>query len=243
MLIAEHITTGYGKKQVLTDVSFEVKQREIVLLIGSNGSGKTTLLKTIYGLLKTWPVSAEAPAGKNNGKIYFSGEDITGLPTHRLLKKGLLYIPQKNNCFEDLSVQTNLEMAGLIIPDSSLLKQRIKNAYIIFPMLKALAKRTPMKMSGGERQHLAMAMAMLHQPKMILMDEPVIGLDHRAMQIVFDSIKKLNNLGVTFLIVEHRVRETYQIANRIISLKFGAVFSIEEVNDNFNINKLNTVFI
>ncbi|HAB51145.1 MAG TPA: branched-chain amino acid ABC transporter ATP-binding protein [Ignavibacteriales bacterium] len=243
MLIAEHITTGYGKKQVLTDVSFEVKQREIVLLIGSNGSGKTTLLKTIYGLLKTWPVSAEAPAGKNNGKIYFSGEDITGLPAHRLLKKGLLYIPQKNNCFEDLSVQANLEMAGLIIPDSSLLKQRIKNAYIIFPMLKALAKRTPMKMSGGERQHLAMAMAMLHQPKMILMDEPVIGLDHRAMQIVFDSIKKLNNLGVTFLIVEHRVRETYQIANRIISLKFGAVFSIEEVNDNFNINKLNTVFI
>ena len=103
MLKVENTSTGYGKKQVLFDVSFEVGKGEIVLLAGSNGSGKSTLLKIIYGLLPQW----------NNGQIIFNGENITGKPTAALLKKGLLYIPQKKNLFEDLTVKENLEMAGL----------------------------------------------------------------------------------------------------------------------------------
>ena len=121
MLSIENISTGYGKKQVLFDVSFEVSKGEIVLLAGSNGSGKSTLLKAIYGMLPQW----------NNGQIIFDGENITGKPTAVLLKKGLLYIPQKNNLFEDLTVKENLEMAGLTL-DKRTLQPRIENALSIF---------------------------------------------------------------------------------------------------------------
>lgn len=233
MLKVENISTGYGKKQVLFDVSFEVQQYEIVLLAGSNGSGKSTLLKAIYGILPQW----------NNGKILFDGEDITGKPTTALLKKGLLYISQKNNLFEDLSVKENLEMAGLTL-NQKLLRQRIEKALSIFTALVPHLNRTPMKLSGGERQLLTLAMAMMHQPKMILIDEPFNGLSPQNINFVTKSLKALNeNSGITLLIVEHRVKESSKIANKVIGLKLGKVFSEMPVNANFEINQLNSVFI
>lgn len=233
MLKAENISTGYGKKQVLFDVSLEVKQGEIVLLAGSNGSGKSTLLKAIFGMLPQW----------GNGQIFFDGENITGKPTATLLKKGLLYIPQKNNLFEDLTVKENLEMAGLTL-DRSALKQRTGQALSIFTSLTPHLQRTPMKLSGGERQLLTLAMATLHQPKMILIDEPFTGLSPQNITFVAENLRILNEkTGTTLLIVEHRVKEVVKIANRVISLKLGRVFSEVEVNQNFNVNKLHEAFV
>jgi branched-chain amino acid transport system ATP-binding protein len=233
MLKVQNISTGYGKKQVLFDVSFEVKQGEIVLLAGSNGSGKSTLLKTIYGQLPQW----------NNGQIFFNGENITGKTTATLLKKGLLYIPQKNNLFEDLTVKENLVMAGLTL-DRKLLLQRIENTLSIFTALLPHLNRTPMKLSGGERQLLTLAMATLHEPKLILIDEPFTGLSPKNLNLVAEYLKKLNNEKViTLLIVEHRVKECITIANKVIGMKLGKLFMENEVNQSFNIQELNSVFI
>lgn len=233
MLKVENISTGYGKKQVLFDISFEVNKGEIVLLAGSNGSGKSTLLKNIFGILPQW----------NKGQIFFDEENITGKPTAMLLKKGLLYIPQKNNLFEDLTVKENLEMAGLIL-DKKLLRQRIENVLSLFSLLVPHLNRTPMKLSGGERQLLTLAMATLHQPKMILIDELFSGLSPKNIIFVIENLKVLNEKnGITLLLVEHRIKECLGIANRIIGLKLGKVYSEMEVNVNFEINQLNSVFI
>ncbi len=242
MLKVENISTGYEKKQVLFDVSFEVKQGEIVLLAGSNGSGKSTLLKAIYGMLPLWNSFPLFGRGVKS-EVFFDGENITGKPTAALLKKGLLYIPQKNNLFEDLTVKENLEMAGLTL-DQRTLQQRVENVLSLFTTLVPHLQRTPMKLSGGERQLLTLAMATLHQPKMILIDEPLTGLSPQNIIFVIENLKKLNEIsGMPLLIVEHRVKECVRIANKVIGLKLGKVFNELCVNENFSINGLNSVFI
>lgn len=230
MLKVENISTGYGKKQVLFDVSFEVNKGEIALLVGSNGSGKSTLLKAIFRMLPIW----------NDGKIYFEEENITFLQTSDLLKKGLLYVPQKNNFFEDLTVKENLEISGLIITEKTVLQQRIEYALSVFAVLVPHLNRTPMKLSGGERKLLVLAMATLHQPKIILIDEPFVGLSNQNITFVRDNIKMLSERGgVTFLIVEHKVKESFEIATKLIGLKQGKIFDAEK-NDT---EKLKILFI
>ena len=192
MLKVENISTGYYKKQVLFDVSFEVKKGEIVLLIGSNGSGKSTLLKAIYRMLPLW----------NNGQIFFDGEN------------------------------------------KKYLKQRIENSLSIFTTLIPLLNRTPMNLSGGERQLLTLAMAVLHQPKIILYDEPFTGLSPQNITFIAENLKALNEEnGVTLLIVEHRVKECFRIADRVIGLKLGMIFCNAKNNEMFNINEFNTLFL
>jgi branched-chain amino acid transport system ATP-binding protein len=238
MLKIENISTGYGKKQVLFDISFEVNKGDVVLLAGSNGSGKSTLLKAVYGLLPIWNSSSGV-----RGEVIFEGENITGKSTSSLLKKGLLYIPQKNNLFEDLTVKENLEMAGLTL-DKKVLKERIEYVLSGFPILKDFLNRAPMKMSGGERKLLTLAMAMLHKPKMILLDEPLSGLSPKNISFVVDNLKLLKEKNdITLLIVEHRVKECLQIANKVVGLKLGEVFSQSKVDSNFNIEDLNLLFI
>ncbi|MBV5303098.1 MAG: ATP-binding cassette domain-containing protein [Chlorobium sp.] len=214
MLKVENLSTGYGKKQVLFNVSLEVNKGDIVLLAGSNGSGKSTLLKAIYGMLPQW----------DNGKIWFDGENITGKPTAALLKKGLLYIPQKNNLFEELTVRENLEMAGLTL-DKKLLHYRICDVLSIFKTLEQNLKRTPMSLSGGERQLLTLGMATLHQPKMILVDEPFTGLSPQNIDFIAENLKVLNRQNeITLVIVEHRVKECLEFSNRMVGMKLGNVF-------------------
>ena len=239
MLKVENISTGYGKKQVLFDVSFEVSKGEIVLLAGSNGSGKSTLLKAIYGILPLW----NSPLERGKGCVIFDGENITGKPTSALLIKGLLYIPQKNNLFENLTVKENLEMAGLTL-DKKVLHQRMENTLSIFTALVPHLNRIPMKLSGGEKTLLALVMATLHQPKMILVDEPFTGLSPQNIIFVTENLKALNEKsGITLLIVEHRVKECSRIANRIIGLKLGRVLSETLVNTTFEISELHSVFV
>ncbi len=195
LLELKNINTGYGKKQVLYDISFSVERGEIVLLIGSNGSGKSTLLKAIYGLLPLWRDSSAAGDSSSEGgtidggSIRFDGENIAGLPASALLKKGLLYVPQQNNLFADLTVKENLEMAGLTLASRQLLRDRIEKALTVLPTLVPHLKRIPMKLSGGERRLLTLAMAILHQPKMILMDEPFNGLSPQNITFVRENLK------------------------------------------------------
>jgi branched-chain amino acid transport system ATP-binding protein len=243
LLQVQNINAGYGKKQVLYDVSFEVKQGDIVLLIGSNGSGKSTLLKAIYGLLPLWKGMVENSSDENGG-IHFNDENITDLPASRLLKKGLLYIPQQNNLFADLTVKENLEMAGLTIANRKVLQERIEKALTIFPTLVSHLKRTPMKLSGGERQLLTLAMATLHKPKMILIDEPFNGLSPQNINFIRENLKKLNKKeGISFLIVEHQIKESYIVAHKIVSLKLGRIYSVEATSLNFDAHKLREVFV
>lgn len=244
LLEVKNINAGYGKKQVLYDISFEVEQGEIVLLVGSNGSGKSTLLKAIYGLLPLWNNSNSDNSENKKGSVYFNGEKITDLPTSELLKKGLLYIPQKDNLFADLTVKENLEMAGLTIGNRKILQERIEQALDNFPSITPHLKRIPMNLSGGERQLLTLAMAILHKPKMILIDEPFSGLSEQNIVFVKDTFKRLNEKNkVTFLIVEHRITETYRMAQKIVGLKLGKVYSIRNMDSDFIIPDLHNIFI
>jgi len=233
ILTVENLSTGYGKKQVLFNVSLEVNKGDIVLLAGSNGSGKSTLLKAIYGMLPQW----------DNGHVVFDGENITGKPTAALLKKGLLYIPQKNNLFEELTVKENLEMAGLTL-DKRLLKERIEDVLSVFKALELYLKRTPMTLSGGERQLLTLAMATLHQPKMILVDEPFTGLSPQNIDFIAENLKMFNEKHkISLLLVEHRLKECLKIAHQVTGMKLGKVFSEFTVTKNLDLKVLNSIFV
>jgi branched-chain amino acid transport system ATP-binding protein len=233
ILKVENLSTGYGKKQVLYNVSFEVNKGDIVLVAGSNGSGKSTLLKAIYGMLPQW----------EDGRVFFDGEDISGKPTASLLKKGLLYIPQKNNLFEELTVKENLEMAGLSLGKKKM-QESIENVLALFGTLLSHLNCTPMTLSGGERQLLTMAMATLHQPLMILLDEPFAGLSPQNIDFIAESLKQLNeNLGITLLFIEHRVRESLNYADRIIGLKFGEKYCDKIVDTDLIDKGLNSLFV
>ena len=212
ILKVENISSGYGKKQVLYDVSFEVNEGEIVLLTGGNGSGKSTILKCIYGLLPLW-----------NGEIYFEGEKITGLKTSDLIKKGLVYIPQKNNYFENLTVHENLEVSGSIYSKTEI-KKKIENVYKNFNKLAELKKRTPFSLSGGERQLLAFGMALVHKPKLILFDEPLAGMDAKNREVIFDNILQLNEKQkITFFTIEHTKYFPDNFLNNEINLYLGKI--------------------
>lgn len=242
LLELKNINSGYGKKQVLYDVSLEVEQGSIVLLIGSNGSGKSTLLKVIYGLLRPWN-HARRNLSEEEGGIYFGGDNITRVSVSAFLERGLLYVPQQNNLFADLTVKENLEMAGLTV-SRNVLRERIDKALAIFPTLVPHMKRIPMKLSGGERQLLTLAMAILHQPRMILIDELFNGLSPQNIIFARDTLRVLNEKeGITFLIVEHRIRQSYVMAQKIISLKLGKIFSVHKLDSSFTLKDLDGVYV
>ena len=213
MLKVEHITTGYGKKQVLTDVSFEITQGDIVLLTGSNGSGKSTVLKTIYGLLKPW--TAE-------GKIVFEETDITALPVSAMIQRGIVYMPQKKNVFEDFTVEENLLTSASIYTTADA-KERIKKVYEMLPLLETLRRRTPFHLSGGEKQMLAFGNMLIHLPKLVLLDEPFAGVDIKNCEILKNCIQYLNKNNVTFIIVEHKRQLMDDIVNKEIKLELGMI--------------------
>jgi branched-chain amino acid transport system ATP-binding protein len=209
LLKVENISTGYGKKQVLWDVSFDVGDNKIVLLTGGNGSGKSTVLKCIYGLLKPWNTDAN---------IKFNGIDLIGLKTSDLIKLGIVYIPQKNNYFEDFTVQENLEVSGSIY-NKSVVKERIENVYKL-PKLYEMRNINPFNMSGGERQLLALGNALIHQPKLILFDEPFSGLDKDISNIMLDEMLKLKEKKISLLIVEHKLIFEQYVDDKL-KLKIG----------------------
>jgi len=234
ILEIKNISSGYGKKQVLYDVLLDITQGETILLIGSNGSGKSTLLKTIYGLVT--PI---------NGEVFFYGENITNKNSSDLIKKGLVFIPQKNNCFDNLTVCENLEVSGLTLSnDIKVFKEQFEKILEYFPKLKKLLSQIPMKLSGGERQLLALAMGAINQPKMMLLDEPFAGLSHHGIEDIKHQIEVLRKeQNTTFLIVEHRLREAMLLADKMFGLKLGKISEIFKLNNTFHDEAIHQILI
>lgn len=214
MLRIEHLSTGYGKKQVIHDVSFEVKQGEIALLIGSNGSGKSTILKAICGLCKVW-----------DGKVFYKNENITNCQTEKLLQKGILYISQKNELFEDMTVKENIEMALLHLNDKRESKKRVEEVIPELEILKVKINQNANKLSGGERKALSLGMVMVNRPKLVLYDEPLSGISGGNINVILGLLKRLNENGTTFVIVEHRIKELLVIADKVVGLRLGKINS------------------
>lgn len=210
MLKIHNISSGYGKKQVLFDVSLEVKAGEVVLLTGGNGSGKSTLLKCVYNLLPLW-----------KGAISINNERIDGLNPSDLIRKGIVYIPQKDFCFENLTVHENLQIAGNILP-KQILKEWIEKIYEETG-LKEFRKRKPFNLSGGEKKLLAFGMALLHEPKLVLFDEPLAGVDNTNSKTIINLMNDyFKAYSITAIIVEHK-NEILGIYSSKINMYLGTI--------------------
>ena len=213
MLKVENITTGYGKKRVLTDVSFSIDKSDVVLLSGVNGSGKSTALKTIYGLLKPWT---------SEGKVSFEGKEITASPVSAMICYGIVYMPQKKNVFEDFTVEENLLVSAGTYPKAKA-KERADKVFEFLPVLKKMRKRTPFHLSGGEKQLLAFGNVLVHSPKLVLLDEPFAGVDIGNSEIFLERIYYLLKNNVSFIIVEHKKQLIEDVINKTVELELGTV--------------------
>ena len=201
LLRVEKVVSGYGGMEILHQVSIQVEKGEIVSIIGPNGAGKSTLMKTIFGLLKA-----------QQGKVFFKGEDITGLPPEQIVRKGMCYVPQVENVFPSLTVHENLEMGAFIREDD--FQPRLEEVYELFPDLKDRKNTRVGKLSGGQRQMVALARALMLDPEMLLLDEPSAGLAPLLVDMIFERIQEINQLGVTVLIVEQNARKALEFSDR-----------------------------
>ncbi len=211
MLKVENINVYYGAIHAIQGVSFEVKEGEIVTLIGANGAGKSTILKTISGLLRS-----------TTGSISFLGEDISRASTHSLARKGLAHVPEGRRIFQQLSVEENLEIGGYSRTFSEI-KADMANVYDRFPRLQERRRQIAGTLSGGEQQMLAIGRALMSRPKLIMMDEPSMGLAPLLVQQIFDIIKELNKSGTTILLVEQNAQMALSVANQGYVLETGEI--------------------
>ena len=213
LLSVEAVVTGYGKKQVLQGVTVKVLPSEIVALIGHNGAGKSTLLKAIFGLLSLW-----------QGQVFFDGQPLISPNPRSWRRRGVVYVPQGNRVFANLTVRENLEMGSMALPNPQLVKEGIERVLTIFPVLKSGWERQAATLSGGEKQMLALATALIPSPRLLLLDEPSLGLAPRTLAQAFGRIQQINrDSGVAVLIVEQKVREVLKIAQRVYVLRNGTV--------------------
>ena len=211
MLKVDNLNVYYGAIHAIKDVSFEVKEGEIVTLIGANGAGKSTILKTVSGLLHS-----------KGGSIEFMGEQIGGIPPHKVVAKGLAQVPEGRRVFTQMTVEENLEMGGYIQPGNQI-EAGLQDVYKRFPRLQERRRQTAGSLSGGEQQMLAMGRAMMSRPKLLMLDEPSMGLSPILVEQVFDIIKELHKAGVTILLVEQNARMALSVADRGYVLETGHI--------------------
>lgn len=208
-LAASGLVAGYGAAdEILKGMDLSVNAREIVCIIGPNGAGKSTLLKAIAGLLKP-----------KSGRVLLDGADITGRAPRDIARAGLAYVPQEHNIFATLTVRENLEMGGYVEPKA--VARRIEQAYARFPMLGTKRRQAARTLSGGERQILAMAMALMVEPRVLLLDEPSAGLSPVAAEKLFDAIVEINREGLAIAMVEQNASEALAISDRAYILVDG----------------------
>jgi len=209
LLEVRGVTAGYGDTEILRNVSIEVGEREIVSIIGPNGAGKSTLMKTIFGLLHP-----------REGSIVFDGQDITHLQPYQIVERGMCYVPQVANVFTDLTVAENLEMGAFLAKNADI-GARMDKVFEYFPRLRERRNQRAGKMSGGERQMVAMGSALMLEPKLVLMDEPSAGLSPKMVNVIFDQIRKINETGPAILIVEQNAKLSLEMSHRGYVLASG----------------------
>lgn len=213
LLEIKDINVYYGVIHAIKDVSFDVKEGEIVALIGSNGAGKTSIMHTISGLLKS-----------KTGSIVFNGTDISRLPAYKIPKNGLIQVPEGRHVFTEMTVMENLEMGAYLRNDKEQIQKDLEIVFKRFPRLKERTTQLAGTLSGGEQQMLAMGRAMMAKPKLLLLDEPSMGLSPIYVNEIFDIIQTINKEdGVTILVVEQNANKVLQIADRAYVLETGSV--------------------
>ena len=210
MLKVSGINVFYGDLQVLWDVTFEVKEKEILVMVGANGAGKTTTLKTISSLLK--------PA---SGTVEFDGIRLDQLPPNKIIEKGIVHVPEGRRLFPEMSVEENLIMGSLYGEAKAKRSDTMDYVYSLFPRLLERRKQTAGTLSGGEQQMLAVGRGLMSRPKLMMFDEPSLGLAPILVQDIFDLIKKINNEGMTILLVEQNVTQTLAMCDRAYVLENG----------------------
>lgn len=213
MLELKDIVAGYNKKPVLNGVSMAVNKGEIVALIGPNGAGKSTVLKTVIGVLKT-----------QQGEVLFNGNRLNGNSPAKNIGKGIVYVPQGNTVFNDLTVLENLQMGAYLLTDNALIEQRMQE---VFDLFREIADRKNMdagNLSGGEKQMLALGRALMLKPEVLLLDEPSLGLSPKAVKKSFETIKGIaKRFNTVVLIVEQNVHEVFQISDRVYVMVMGKI--------------------
>ncbi len=201
LLTVEGAVSGYGEMQVLNGVSIHVDDGEIVSIVGPNGAGKSTVMKLVFGLLKPW-----------EGRVVFAGQDISGLAPEKVVRLGLCYVPQVENVFPTLTVEENLEMGAYILDGP--LKDRKERVFDLFPRLAERRRQRAGKMSGGERQMVAMGRALMLDPKLLMLDEPSAGLAPLLVDMIFEKVAEINATGVAVLMVEQNAKRSLELAHR-----------------------------
>jgi branched-chain amino acid transport system ATP-binding protein len=231
MLVVEGLSAGYGKKQVLHGITLSVSDGEIVALVGPNGAGKSTVLRAAYGLVEVW-----------KGRALLDGIPLNGLRPDELIERGVVYVPQGRWGFAELTVLDNLRLGAPTVTRAEL-PGRMDEVLAIFPVLKERLQREAGTLSGGERQMLCLARGLMARPRLLLLDEPSVGLAPGRIEFLFDLIARINQeRSVSMLIVEQRVREVLAVSSRVYALRLGCVayegLSAELLSDHDRIRQL-----
>lgn len=212
MLEVKNLKVAYGSILALKEITFSVAQGEIISLIGANGAGKTTTLHSISNLVK-----------KQGGTVLFNGEDITNLSADKIVDRGLVQVPEGRRIFANLTVKENLEMGAFIRKKKAEVKTDLEHVYELFPRLKERLRQSAGTLSGGEQQMLAMGRGLMSKPKLLLLDEPSMGLAPILVDEIFEIIQKINSEGTTILLVEQNAFKAMSIANRVYILETGTI--------------------
>ena len=232
ILEVKDLEVYYGVIQAIKGISFEVNQGEIIALIGANGAGKTTTLQTITGLI---------PA--KSGKIIYEGNDITRIPSHKLVSMGMDHVPEGRRVFAQLTVLQNLRLGAYTRKDKKEIEDTLKTIYKRFPRLEERKNQPAGTLSGGEQQMLAMGRALMSHPRLIVMDEPSMGLSPIYVNEIFDIIKEINNSGTTVLLVEQNAKKALSIAHKAYVLETGKIVLNGDAKDLMNDDSVKKAYL
>ena len=232
MLKVTDLTVHYGAIQALRGISFDVNEGEIITLIGSNGAGKTTTLHSVSNIIK-----------KTSGKVEFLGNDITNVSPDAIVKTGLIQVPEGRRVFANMSVKENLEMGAYTRKDKARIKADMEKVYELFPRLKERIKQLSGTLSGGEQQMLAMGRALMSSPKLLLLDEPSMGLAPILVDEIFSIIQEINKTGTTILLVEQNAFKALSIADRAYILETGTIIKGGKASELINDDAVKSAYL